>query len=247
MTRLPFIFVALFSPIYKGWTTAMAVHIDHVSISSQNIYVGAFKLREETSLGFYDGGFFAGGLANRIFPLGGISYLEIGGIVQADCVKDPKTRPWWYDKVKAAGECFTGLCFRVDSMEELREIAAKKNYTMGTTPIIRTRPNGSEMRAFTAPGGADTWPKGLPNWYYFEEFTKHPSGQPVFTWPGMVRPTGIAWLEVGGSEAQMTEWLGLPASNFPFKFNGKVPGLYAVGVNSDKGEIVIRRKAATEV
>jgi hypothetical protein len=225
----------------------MAVHIDHVSISAQNTYMGAFKLREETGLGFYDGGFFRGqGMANRIFPLGGITYLELGGIIQADKVRDPKNRPWWYDQVKANGEVFTGLCFRVDTMDELRAIAAKKNYTV-TTPIVRTRPNGSEMKAFAAPSAALTWPKGLPNWYYFEEFTKHPSGQPVFTWPGMVLPTGIAWLEVGGTEAQMTEWLGMPASNFPFKFNGKAQGLYAVSVNSAKGEIVIRRKAVTEV
>jgi len=44
----------------------------------------------------------------------------------------------------------------------------------------------------------------------------------------------------------MSEWMGVPASNYPFRFNGKVPGLYAVGVKSDKGEIVIRRKSATE-
>ncbi len=45
----------------------MAMHLDHISISTTNLYYGAHRLRLETGLSFYDGGFFAGGNANRIF------------------------------------------------------------------------------------------------------------------------------------------------------------------------------------
>ena len=62
----------------------------------------------------------------------------------------------------------------------------------------------------------------------------------------LVVPQGITFIEMGGTEKAMTDWLGQPASDFPFKFNGKTPGLYAIGVKSDKGEIVIRRPSATE-
>ena len=63
----------------------MPQYLDHYQLSTRNIYESAQKLREETGLGVYDGGFFAGqGMANRIFPLGGITYLELGGIIQAD-------------------------------------------------------------------------------------------------------------------------------------------------------------------
>src|SRR6185436_9740944 len=107
--------------------TGMAMHLDHFSISSPNLYYGAHRLRLESTLSFYDGGHFLNGdHANRIFPLGANTYLELGGIVSAESVVDPKNRPWWYEKVQTVGECFTGLCFRVDTQEELEAIAKKK-------------------------------------------------------------------------------------------------------------------------
>ena len=67
------------------------------------------------------------------------------------------------------------------------------------------------------------------------------------TWPNITRPDGIAWIEVGGTEKAMYDWLDVRAGTFPFKFNGKRPGLYAVGVKTMKGsEIVIRRPSASE-
>ncbi len=226
----------------------MPMHLDHVSISSPNVYYGAHRLRSESTLGFYDGGHLMNGdLANRIFPLGNNTYLELGGIVNAESVEHPGNRPWWYEKVRTAGECFTGLCFRVDTMEELQAIAKKKNYAIAQLPTTRTRPNGYVLRAHSAPSPQLTWPRGRPNWYWFEDMPMHPSGQPPVTWPRLTRPDGIAWIEVGGTEAAMHEWLDVPAGTFPFKFNGRQPGLYAIGVKSmNGGEIVIRRPSATE-
>lgn len=224
----------------------MPMHLDHFSISSPNLYHGAHRLRLETTLSFYDGGHLLNGdLANRIFPLGNNTYLELGGIVDAESVADPKNRPWWYEKVRTAGECFTGLCFRVDTMDELQAIAKKKNYAIAQMPTTRVRPNGYVLRAHAAPSPQLTWPKGQPNWYWFEDLPMHPSGQPPSTWPNITRPDGIAWIEVGGTEAAMYAWLDVPPGTFPFKFNGKPPGLYAIGVNTVKGgEIVIRRPSA---
>src|ERR1700682_3053786 len=107
------------TPFREG-ATCMAMHLDHVSISSPNLFYGAHRLRLESTLSFYDGGHFQNGdHANRIFPLGLNTYLELGGIVNAQSVVDPKNRPWWYDKVQTVGECFTGFGFRVDTLEEL--------------------------------------------------------------------------------------------------------------------------------
>jgi hypothetical protein len=226
----------------------MAVHLDHFSISSPNLFYGAHRLRLESTLSFYDGGHFLNGdHANRIFPLGSNTYLELGGIVHAESVADPKNRPWWYDKVQAVGECFTGLGLRVDTKEELQAIAKKKNYTIAQAPITRIWPNGYALRGFSAPSTLTTWPKGSPNWYWFEDFPMHPSGQPPSTATKITRPDGIAWIEVGGTEKEMYDWLDVPAGTFPFKFNGKLPGLYALGVKTMKGgEIVIRRPSASE-
>ena len=83
----------------------MATHLDHVSITSPNLFYGAHRLRLESTLSFYDGGHFLNGdHANRVFPLGANTYLELNGIVNADAVRDPKNRPWWYDKVQTLGE-----------------------------------------------------------------------------------------------------------------------------------------------
>jgi hypothetical protein len=226
----------------------MATHLDHFSISSSNLFYGAHRLRLESTLSFYDGGHFPNGdHANRIFPLGANIYLELGGIVNAQSVADPKNRPWWYDKVQTVGECFTGFGLRVDTLDELREIARRKRYTIASAPITRIWPNGYALRAFSAPSTQTTWPKGLPNWYWFEDFPMHPSGQPASTAPKITRPDGIAWIEVGGTEKEMYDWLDVPAGTLPFKFNGKLPGLYAIGVKTmNGGEIVIRRPSASE-
>ena len=226
----------------------MAIHLDHFSISSPNLLYGAHRLRLESTLSFYDGGHFLNGdHANRIFPLGANTYLELGGIVNAQSVADPKTRPWWYDKVQTVGECFTGFGLRVDTLDELREVARKKRYEIAQAPITRIWPNGYVLRAFSAPSTLTSWPKGLPNWYWFEDFPMHPSGQPPSTAPKITRPDGIAWIEVGGTEKELYDWLDVPAGTFPFRFNGKLPGLYAIGVKTMKGgEIVIRRPSASE-
>jgi hypothetical protein len=226
----------------------MAVHLDHFSISSPNLYYGAHRLRLESTLSFYDGGHFLNGdHANRVFPLGANTYLELGGIVDAESVADSKNRPWWYDKVQTVGECFTGFGLRVDTKEELQAIAKKKNYTIAQAPITRIWPNGYALRAVSAPSTLATWPKGLPNWYWFEDFPMHPSGQPPSTATKITRPDGIAWIEVGGTEKEMYDWLEVPVGTFPFKFNGKLPGLYALGVRTMKGgDIVIRRPSASE-
>jgi hypothetical protein len=226
----------------------MAVHLDHFSISSPNLFYGAHRLRLESTLSFYDGGHFLNGdHANRVFPLGNNTYLELNGIVNAEAVRDPKNRPWWYDKVQAVGECFTGFGLRVDTREELEAIAKKHRYTIPDAPTTRVWPNGYMLRAFSAPSAQLAWTKGLPTWHWFEDFPMHPSGQPTTTAPKITRPDGIAWIEVGGTEHAMYDWLDLRRGSLPIRFNGRLPGLYAVGVKTMKGgEIVIRRPSATE-
>jgi hypothetical protein len=58
---------------------------------------------------------------------------------------------------------------------------------------------------------------------------------------------GVEWLEMGGTEAEMEEWLGQPPSTLKMRFNGKSLGLYAIGVKTDTAGIVeIRRPSATQ-
>jgi len=225
----------------------MPMHLDHYQLSTRNIYVSAQKLREETGLSFYDGGFFPdAGIANKIFPLGEGTYIEVEGVVDAGAIAmKPDGTPvspgarGFYDRT-ADGECFSLLSMRVDTLDELKEIADRHKSVISQSAVVRVRPNGPPVQAYSTPAGAGK--QGRVNWYCHENrINMHPSGQPVFPWPKVVEPKGIAWLEVGGTEKDMTDWLGVPASNFPYRYNGKAHGLYAIAVKSDKGEIVIRR------
>src|SRR5262245_31253073 len=136
----------------------MAMHLDHLSLSSPNLYYGAHRLRLESTLSFYDGGHLLNGdVANRIFPLGDNTYLEIAGIVNAESVANPTNRPWWYESVRTLGECFAGLCFRVDTREELEAIAKTKNYTIAQAAkrLCAARFRSAEPAADVAQGPAE--------------------------------------------------------------------------------------------
>ena len=133
------------------------IHIDHISIAARNLYESAFRLRAETSLGFYDGGWTDSGLANKIFPLGAGSYLQIEGIVDVAAVEDPSNPGIrrFYESV-ARGEHFRGLGLRVDSMKELEEVAARRGskvYTNSAT--ARIRPDGTRIVVAQTPQSAN--------------------------------------------------------------------------------------------
>jgi hypothetical protein len=227
------------------------IHIDHIAIGCTDLYEASDRMRRETGLGFYDGGWFPPiGIANKIFPLGGQTYMEIESIVNAKKINPNAPGNNFFAKAMTSGEdVFTGLCLGVDSMEELEDLA-KRHKSIIPDPHLgtRIRSSGTQFLAYQTPPAQDCWPKGLPNWYFFTEMTLHPSGQPTEPFPGLHRPIGLSYVELGGTEQEMTEWLGVPASTMPFKFNGKTKGVYAIAVKTEDGpEIVIRRKNVVEL
>jgi hypothetical protein len=224
----------------------MATHLDHIEIRARNIFESADRLRAETGLGYYDGGWNPGGNASRIFPLGGTSYIQMSGLVDAFVALDPAkaNARKLLESVRDADR-FTGFNLRADSPEEMQQIAAAHGTKVTDNPATgRHLPSGFVQHVSGVPGDSR---KGMPGWNYFFDMNMHPSGQLVEPAPDLVRPMGVAWLEVGGSEEAMTQWLGFPSSRLSLRFNGKDPGLYAIGVRTDKGEVTIRRKSAAEV
>jgi hypothetical protein len=219
------------------------IHIDHVSIAARNLYESAFRLRTETRLGFYDGGWTESGLANKIFPLGGGAYMQIEGIVDVAAVNDPSNPGIrrFYESL-ARGEHFRGLGLRVDSIKELEEIAMRRGSKVYiNSATARVRPDGTRVVVAQTPSIGESWSKGMPNWFFFPEMNTHPSGQRVVAVPDLIAPAGVAWIEFGGTEREMTKWLGIPAADFPFRFNGGAPGIHSVAVKTDSREIVITR------
>jgi len=70
----------------------------------------------------------------------------------------------------------------------------------------------------------------------------HPAASRSSTGPAAWSRRASRWLEVGGTEKQMYDWLGVPAGSFPYRFFPDRPlGLYAIGVKTSGGEKVIRK------
>ena len=227
----------------------MAIRLDHFSMNVHNHYEAAERLRAETGFGFYDGGTLGPTSANKIVPLGGpgMNYIEIVGTADPyKWAENHEAHPdeYMYNLVKS-GDHFGGMCLRVDSQKELEDLAKLRGWTPPHAGG-RMRPSGIFLPWMSTPSPSP-WSKGLPNVYFWPDMTTHPSGQPIEPAPHMVRPLGVTWVEVGGTEAEMKEWLGVPLDAIPFKYNGKGHGLYAIGVKTKNGEVVIRRKSAAEV
>jgi hypothetical protein len=183
-----------------------------------------------------------------MMPLGGGAYLEIESIVDPFATGDAARRPWWYQRAIAArSPIFSGVSLRVSTVDELRAIAARHGGEVRMN--TRTPPDGPPFRFWDGPrvsGSADPWQSGKPTWCCWENrLYMHPSGQPIVNAPGLVDPMGVAWLEMGGTRAQMQEWLGQNPDDLKMTFNGSSPGLYAIGVNTDAGLVEIRRPSAT--
>jgi len=229
----------------------MSASLDHIHMGCTNVYTTAFDLMKATRIGHFDGGF-AGNVTvgQKTVPLGGAVYIEIESIVDPFATADVAKRPWWFKRAAAANSpIFSGVCLRVNTMDELREIASRHGSTARLN--VRTPPDCPTVKFWDAPhasSAADPWETGKPTWCCWEDrMYVHPSGQPVVNAPGLVQPNGVAWLEMGGTKAQMQEWLGQNPDDLRMKFNRKSAGLYAIGVSTDAGEVEIRRPSATGV
>lgn len=108
---------------------------------------------------------------------------------------------------------------------------------------LRRRTDGVQRNAIRVPETIPCWRQGLPNVFLVEDLTLHPAAQPRSG--ERKTPQGTAWMEVGGTEEDMRAWLGDGALDLPLKYNGERPGVYAVAVATDEGEVVVRRTAVT--
>jgi glyoxalase-like protein len=225
----------------------MAATLDHIHLGCANVYTTAFDLMNATKIGHFDGGFTRDiVVGQKTMPLGGGVYLEIESLVDALATADPSRRPWWYARAVALkSPVFSGVCLRVGTIEELTDIAKRHGGTVRLN--VRTPPDGPQVKFWEAPTGAtDPWQSGRPTWCCWENrLYAHPSGQPVVNAPGLSQPSGVTRIEMGGTKAQMQTWLDQNPDEFRMTFNGKAPGLYAITIRTDAGEVEIRRPPAT--
>jgi hypothetical protein len=214
------------------------IYIDHVCIGCQNLYESAARLRKETKLDNYDGGWGSIGNALRVVPLGNHQYLEVESIIDARKAAGSAMAQYFSDRT-VTGDALIGWVLRVDTLDELTEIAARIGRTKNVGPFTaRHMPDGAAVQVYATPPSIETWPKGIPNFVYWPETTMHPGNGAARHW---VQPHGIAWIELGGNEKEILEWIGPGGNDLPLRFTGGDPGLRAVAVNTSLGEKVVRR------
>jgi len=220
--------------------------LSHVCLGVQNLYEAAHRLREETGLNNYDGGWFSAGMANRIVPVGNDQYIEVESLIDQRMAERSKGAPYFQDFVDYLhastehGDALIGWCIRAQDLDELKQIGRRVGFDLPEEPYNgRVRPDGKVLKAYGAPPSAEMWPQGMPNFLYYPEPDTAPALTPV-EHRGFA-PQGIAWLELGGDEQKIRDWLGPEASDLPLRFVDGAPGIRAVGIATDNGEIVVRR------
>jgi hypothetical protein len=233
----------------------MKIRLNHFALGARNIYEAAARLRKETGFGFTTGDWIQS-TACHMVPLGENVFIEVEGTIDAHAfLKGPQPN-YTYDALDTDneynGDHFTGMMLGVDTLEELEEIG--KRLGGGVTPNWPDpyrhfqRPDGYVRRFQSAPyyepGSGKSRPRGMPNFYYYPDQPGRPSSQPVVATPHLVTPTGVKWVEYGGTEQQMSEYLNVPKASdiLPLRFNGKALGTWAICVGVEGGEDVIIRR-----
>ena len=231
--------------------------IDHVCIGVRNIYEGSERLRDETGFDWYDGGWNPGmGVGQHIVPLGSRTYIEVNSVIDREMALE-HFHGRWYEAVLSDArreDRFMGWVIATESMDELQAIAdriglevASEGKREGEKELAwkRRRPNGKSHRNENVPDDRHhAWPRGLPMFMHWpgEAEGDHPDLIPeARAVDHRVRPAGISWVEVG-AEAATQEWLGPAIEHMDVRFVDKPAGLYAMGIRTETGEVVIGRK-----
>ena len=226
------------------------IHFDHVCMAAPNVYESTFRLSKETGLGNYDGGYFPlYGIGHRVVPLAPDIYIEVESVIDRRPLAHGEPLTAFMERQARDGDRFIGWCLRSDTLEELEAFARHHGTQIdpNTTghEAGRQMMNGSRGFALQAPSATVAWPIGKPNLYFKPGGGAHVASLPVVKGSGDVRGQGLAWIEIGGTYSDLKGWLGDVASpaDFPFeiRYNGGSSGLYAMGVQTERGIVEIRR------
>ena len=201
-------------------------------------------MHEETGLAHYDGGAFAAGIANTIFPLGEDVYLEVEAVTAPAGDRDAGVA--WFDRVVADGDRWMFWSLRADTLEEMTAVAQRLGGEVARRPG-RVQPDGTQRIITTAPGpgrALDTcWRRGLPNWFYREDPATNPDRGATERGD---RGVAVTRLEIGADAAELREHIGAETlDRLPLAIVSGRPGVHAVTVRTASGrEVTLRRDPA---
>ena len=209
----------------------MTLVIDHVVLAVRDLDTAGERLLHDHGLVSIPGGRHARwGTANRVVPLGD-DYIELIGVVDPDQAAGTVFGRRLLD-LTTDGDRWYAICLSSDDVDG---IARRLGLTI--EPGARTRPDGAELRwrgAGLESPERDPWLPFFITWDTPPEL--HPGRAPADHPSGA---DGIAWLELGGDPARLSDWLG--GVDLPIRVADGEPGLQAVGLRtSGGGELVVR-------
>jgi hypothetical protein len=220
-------------------------HLDHLCLGVRDLGDGVRRVHEETGLAHYDGGVFAAGIANTIFPLGEDVYLEVEAATGPTTERNAAAA--WFDGLLADGaDRWMFWSLRADTLEEMTEVAQRLGGEVARLPG-RVQPDGTQRVITTAPGpgrALDTcWRRGLPNWFYREDPATNPDRGAA---EHGERGVAVTRLEIGADAAELREHIGAETfDRLPLAVVPGRPGVHAVTVRTASGrEVTLRRDPA---
>ncbi|MCI0636980.1 MAG: VOC family protein [Actinobacteria bacterium] len=206
------------------------LRLDHVVYAVRDLDQAASRFREEFGLDSSIGGRHQGwGTANRIVPLGD-QYVELIGVVDAD----EAARTVFGRQVLERVEDGDGWFAIVAAADDVGAEADRLNLPVHAGS--RERLDGEVVRwrmAGLEDPVREPWMPFFITWDVPAEL--HPGR--VRAGHG-VRAEAIAWVEIGGDEARLREWLG--GEELPIRVGSEAPGIGRVAIaTAGGGELVI--------
>jgi len=208
----------------------MGLHVDHIIYAVRDLDAAASRFEHEFGLGWVEGGRHPGwGTANRIVPLGQ-SYVELVAVVDASEAARSTFGRW----VGAATREHDRLLAWALATSDIEDAARRLN--LAVTPGSRTRPDGVSIKWRLAGLDHAINQSAFP---FFIQWETPPELHPgVAMADHSVTPRGIGWVEVAADEHALRHLLG--DLEEPVRINTGMPGLSAVGIATEVGEIVLR-------
>jgi hypothetical protein len=203
------------------------LYIDHVIYGVMDIEAAAARLKEEHGLHAIPGGLHLGGTTNMFVPLRPPLFLELLG------VGDPgKADGAWLSQVLNGQDRPLWWVLGVDSLEES---AARRGLTIQqgqgeTADGIPVSFRSAGMARFPLP--------------FFIDYPVDPAKRRA-NWEERLRradhantPGGFTFVEVGEPPELLDAWLG--DHGLPVRHASGPTGIRAVGIETERGEVVIR-------
>ena len=205
------------------------IEFDHVLVMVDDLGSAGVDFRHRYGLSSVEGGRHTGlGTGNRIVPLGR-DYLELMAVVDPEEAAAGPLGPWVTALLSSSA--LGALCLRTDDIDA---VAARLGSP--AVPMRRVRPDGVEL-AWRLAGLEQTL--GDPSLPFFIKWDVPSEEMPGAAAVGHdVMPRGIRWVEICGDDATLKERVG--AALDIRAVDGPDPGVVAVGLALDEGELEIR-------